>query len=177
MSPSSSHPLKKKQVKIIIDTGLFLFHSASNDNIRLWNAAESSESDGFGKPRSGVQFKIIPGHHGGYISQMRECLALVPFRVLLTASFQWWMWVRDFLYARAAIVGGMVTPLGQSLCMRSSMCREILPENEPDYRLIEQVLMLVVLKQSMQLNHLCSLLEKKRVFTKVETFPTPPNMI
>ncbi|TDL24756.1 WD40 repeat-like protein [Rickenella mellea] len=37
---------------------------ASNDNIRLWNAGESAEV------RSGVQFKIIPGHHGGQVSQM-----------------------------------------------------------------------------------------------------------
>ncbi|KAF8964058.1 WD40-repeat-containing domain protein [Flammula alnicola] len=42
---------------------------ASVDNIRLWNVAESGE-DGISKSRSGVQFKIIPGHHGGYISQM-----------------------------------------------------------------------------------------------------------
>ncbi|KAI0798006.1 WD40-repeat-containing domain protein [Abortiporus biennis] len=43
---------------------------ASNDNIRLWNVAEAGEPDAFGKLRSGVQFKIIPGHHGGFISQM-----------------------------------------------------------------------------------------------------------
>ncbi|KAF7331824.1 MT-A70-domain-containing protein [Mycena kentingensis (nom. inval.)] len=44
--------------------------TASIDNLRLWNVAEAAEPDGTGKPRSGVQFKIIPGHHGGYISQM-----------------------------------------------------------------------------------------------------------
>ncbi|KAF5330328.1 hypothetical protein D9619_005640 [Psilocybe cf. subviscida] len=44
--------------------------SASVDNIRLWNVAESVEVDGISKSKSGVQFKIIPGHHGGYISQM-----------------------------------------------------------------------------------------------------------
>lgn len=44
--------------------------SASIDNIRLWNAAEAGESDGNVKGRGGVQFKIIPGHHGGYVSQM-----------------------------------------------------------------------------------------------------------
>ncbi|KII88424.1 hypothetical protein PLICRDRAFT_623739 [Plicaturopsis crispa FD-325 SS-3] len=43
---------------------------ASNDNIRLWNAAEAGEPDSSGKMKSGVQFKIIPGHHGGYVSQM-----------------------------------------------------------------------------------------------------------
>lgn len=42
---------------------------ASIDNIRLWNVAEVSEFDK--KVKSGVQFKIIAGHHGGFISQMR----------------------------------------------------------------------------------------------------------
>ena len=44
--------------------------SASSDNIRLWNVAEANEPDASGKMKSGVQFKIIPGHHGGFISQM-----------------------------------------------------------------------------------------------------------
>jgi transcriptional activator SPT8 len=48
------------------------FVSASIDNLRLWNVAEAAEPDFSGKAKSGVQFKIIPGHHGGYISQMRE---------------------------------------------------------------------------------------------------------
>lgn len=43
---------------------------ASVDNIRLWNAAEAGETDGNVKARGGVPFKIIPGHHGGYVSQM-----------------------------------------------------------------------------------------------------------
>ena len=60
---------------------------ASIDNIRLWNVAEVGEFDK--KVRSGVQFKIIAGHHGGFISQMRAygfgpCVAcfltLVPSR-------------------------------------------------------------------------------------------------
>ena len=42
---------------------------ASIDNIRLWNVAEVGEFDR--KVKSGVQFKIIAGHHGGFISQMR----------------------------------------------------------------------------------------------------------
>ncbi|TFK42526.1 WD40-repeat-containing domain protein [Crucibulum laeve] len=42
---------------------------ASVDNLRLWNVAESTDSD-IGKSKSGAQFKIIPGHHGGYISQL-----------------------------------------------------------------------------------------------------------
>lgn len=58
---------------------LNLGDSASNDNIRLWNVAEAGEPDSFGKMKSGVQFKIIPGHHGGFISQMCKSL-------LLTAS-------------------------------------------------------------------------------------------
>lgn len=43
---------------------------ASVDNLRLWNVADAAEGDGFGRTKSGAQFKIIPGHHGGYISQM-----------------------------------------------------------------------------------------------------------
>lgn len=42
---------------------------ASFDNLRLWNVAEAGELDS-GRSKSGVQFKIIPGHHGGYVSQM-----------------------------------------------------------------------------------------------------------
>ncbi|KAI0933099.1 hypothetical protein AcV7_004673 [Taiwanofungus camphoratus] len=45
---------------------------ASNDNIRLWNVAEAGEPDASGRTKSGVQFKIIPGHHGGMVSQMRK---------------------------------------------------------------------------------------------------------
>ncbi|KAF8636512.1 hypothetical protein AX17_003326 [Amanita inopinata Kibby_2008] len=43
---------------------------ASVDNLRLWNVAESVEQDSMNKAKGGVQFKIIPGHHGGYVSQM-----------------------------------------------------------------------------------------------------------
>ncbi len=42
--------------------------SACSDNIRLWNAAEAGEGEAKGR----MQFKIIPGHHGGMVSQMRE---------------------------------------------------------------------------------------------------------
>ncbi|KAJ8078848.1 Transcription factor spt8 [Marasmius tenuissimus] len=41
---------------------------ASIDNIRLWNVADAVEADASGRTK--IQFKIIPGHHGGYISQM-----------------------------------------------------------------------------------------------------------
>lgn len=37
------------------------------DNIRLWNIADGEDP---GRSKSPLQFKIIPGHHGGYISQM-----------------------------------------------------------------------------------------------------------
>ncbi|EMD38271.1 hypothetical protein CERSUDRAFT_152998 [Gelatoporia subvermispora B] len=57
--------------------------SASQDNIRLWNVAEAMESDAWGKTKGGVQFKIIPGHHGGFISQM---LVDVAARFLVSAS-------------------------------------------------------------------------------------------
>jgi hypothetical protein len=55
--------------------------SASVDNLRLWNVADAAEGDGFGRMKSGAQFKIIPGHHGGYISQMSK--ALYPWFVIL----------------------------------------------------------------------------------------------
>ncbi|KAJ7068043.1 WD40-repeat-containing domain protein [Mycena amicta] len=57
--------------------------TASIDNLRLWNVAEAGEPDGIGKTKSGVQFKIIPGHHGGYISQM---LVDPAARFLVSAS-------------------------------------------------------------------------------------------
>jgi transcriptional activator SPT8 len=41
--------------------------SASVDNIRLWNVADGEDP---GRSKGPLQFKIIPGHHGGYISQM-----------------------------------------------------------------------------------------------------------
>ncbi|TFK54780.1 WD40 repeat-like protein [Heliocybe sulcata] len=56
---------------------------ASNDNIRLWNVAEAGEPDSSGRVRSGAQFKIIPGHHGGMISQM---LVDPAARFLVSAS-------------------------------------------------------------------------------------------
>lgn len=59
---------------------LISWSRASNDNIRLWNASDAGfEAEnagtggaGVGRGRSGVPFKIIPGHHGGIVSQMRE---------------------------------------------------------------------------------------------------------
>ncbi|EIN07302.1 WD40 repeat-like protein [Punctularia strigosozonata HHB-11173 SS5] len=56
---------------------------ASMDNIRLWNVAEANEPDASGRMRSGVQFKIIPGHHGGFVSQM---LVDPAARFLVSAS-------------------------------------------------------------------------------------------
>lgn len=42
--------------------------------------------DGSMKSRGGVQFKIIPGHHGGYVSQMRTCYPIeyIHIRALST---------------------------------------------------------------------------------------------
>jgi hypothetical protein len=60
LAPSIS-PFRRK----IIDG---YFSSACSDNIRLWNAAEAGE----GEARGRMQFKIIPGHHGGMVSQMCE---------------------------------------------------------------------------------------------------------
>ena len=40
--------------------------SASQDNIRLWNVHEGEDIRA-----KGAQFKIITGHHGGHISQIR----------------------------------------------------------------------------------------------------------
>ncbi|KAH6918514.1 WD40-repeat-containing domain protein [Coprinopsis sp. MPI-PUGE-AT-0042] len=52
---------------------------ASVDNIRLWNVAEAGTEDtSMARPKGGVLFKIIPGHHGGYISQIR----MEPFSFL-----------------------------------------------------------------------------------------------
>ena len=59
-----------------------LVDSASVDNIRLWNVAENAE-DSWSKPKSAVPFKIIPGHHGAYVSQMRAYLAM-PLSLVLT---------------------------------------------------------------------------------------------
>ncbi|CDO69505.1 hypothetical protein BN946_scf184785.g10 [Trametes cinnabarina] len=56
---------------------------ASTDNIRLWNVAEAREPDAYGRTKSGVQFKIIPGHHGGFVSQM---LVDPAARFLVSAS-------------------------------------------------------------------------------------------
>ena len=57
-------------------------HRASIDNIRLWNVAEVGEFDK--KVKSGVQFKIIAGHHGGFISQMRAYRFGLPYDMFLT---------------------------------------------------------------------------------------------
>ena len=66
-------------VSVVVDIfsrfpSLVLFR-ASIDNIRLWNVAEVGEFDR--KVKSGVQFKIIAGHHGGFISQMRALILVL----------------------------------------------------------------------------------------------------
>lgn len=68
--------------------------SASVDNLRLWNVAESVEHDSMSRAK-GVQFKIIPGHHGGYVSQMSKYKVLDVSRYTLTIA-QLLMLVRGF---------------------------------------------------------------------------------
>lgn len=62
-------------------------NSASTDNIRLWNVAEAGEPDAVsGRMKSGVQFKIIPGHHGGTISQLRTFTDSCPSVLLMLTT-------------------------------------------------------------------------------------------
>jgi hypothetical protein len=68
---STLHGRLNNLTKFFLDS-FFFAASASVDNLRLWNVTEAAEPDASGKVRSGAQFKIIPGHHGGYISQLRE---------------------------------------------------------------------------------------------------------
>jgi hypothetical protein len=58
--------------------------SASVDNIRLWNIADGENP---GRSKSPVQFKIIPGHHGGYISQMSMTISCLSGRAEAKISF------------------------------------------------------------------------------------------
>lgn len=48
-----------------------MFYSASEDNLRLWNIWETPEEKA--AKRGLPPFKLIPGHHGGVVSQIREC--------------------------------------------------------------------------------------------------------
>ena len=51
---------------------------ASQDNIRLWNAAEVFYSEDSAKRSKGkTPFKIIAGHHGGTISSMSTYLPFI----------------------------------------------------------------------------------------------------
>lgn len=68
---------------MVIDDSLF---SACSDNIRLWNAAEAGESEGRGR----MQFKIIPGHHGGMVSQMCESHKKLCVESILICPIQQW---------------------------------------------------------------------------------------
>ena len=54
--------------------------SASQDNIRLWNVNENLEQ----RPRA-LGFKIIAGHHGGVVSQIREITEPASFALLTIA--------------------------------------------------------------------------------------------
>lgn len=52
-----------------------LLFSASIDNIRLWNVSLEPESKSLVVP-----FQILPGHHGGVISQIRKRLLILMRR-------------------------------------------------------------------------------------------------
>lgn len=80
--------------------------SASVDNLRLWNVAESVEQDNMSRAK-GVQFKIIPGHHGGYVSQMSMYKVLDVARYNLTIA-QSLMLVHVFWSVPAATEVGTV---------------------------------------------------------------------
>jgi len=68
---------------------------ASIDNIRLWNVAEVSEFDR--KVKSGVQFKIIAGHHGGFVSQMR--VSYLDFPLSLVSHLVSQLSIREHVFS------------------------------------------------------------------------------
>ena len=68
------------------------FFSASSDNIRLWNAADAG-----GETRGRMQFKIIPGHHGGMVSQMCEWEPESCKFWMTHYTAKWWIRVLDSL--------------------------------------------------------------------------------
>lgn len=95
--------------------------SASNDNIRLWNVAEAGEPDASGKMKSGVQFKIIPGHHGGFISQMGAYRLASPIPLTLMRLLQSSIRQHASWLVRVAIGAGMVNLLELYLYMKSNI--------------------------------------------------------
>lgn len=55
--------------------------SASQDNLRLWNVFGLDDSDtSMYRSRPSVPFKIIAGHHGGIISQIRKFIVDVVLK-------------------------------------------------------------------------------------------------
>jgi len=69
--------------------GLFLerrssLYSASEDNIRLWNIWETPEEKA--AKRGLPPFKLIPGHHGGVVSQICECNKTANIFLMYTCS-------------------------------------------------------------------------------------------
>jgi len=74
--------------------------SASQDNLRLWNVFGLDDNDtSMHRSRPSVPFKIIAGHHGGIISQIRKMIVhdvlgstmklnrlLLPFNLVVDTS-------------------------------------------------------------------------------------------
>lgn len=93
------------QVTLLMVIDDFLF-SACSDNIRLWNAAEAGESEGRGR----MQFKIIPGHHGGMVSQMCESHKKVVKILIYPYGIQWSIQLVGSSSVLAEIGDGMGKP-------------------------------------------------------------------
>lgn len=83
--PRRSPPCFVSPIVDFFDQSNLRLLRASIDNIRLWNVAEVGEFDR--KVKSGVQFKIIAGHHGGFVSQMRVSYILVFLSALILTPF------------------------------------------------------------------------------------------
>ena len=68
-----------------------------------------------------MQFKIIPGHHGGFISQMCTYMLVISRQLVLMRLPQWSIRRHASWSVRVAIGVGMVNPLGLYLYMKSNI--------------------------------------------------------
>lgn len=68
--------------------------------------------------KSGVQFKIIPGHHGGFISHMCKYIPLTLRLLALTMLLQWLIQRLASLSVRVATGAGTVNQPGLCLYTR-----------------------------------------------------------